>query len=174
MKKLLFILLFTIPFIGFGQGIESSPNNIIGKWKYNYIVDEIKVFEVHIYEFRKDNTFTFQLLDHSNYSKSIKSEIDGDIYKEYHGEWETTDTDIGIKISLTFDSESPSNEFGYGIYTIPDTTKILPPKWGGYSYNNFHFNSGIITLITDETFLLDLDRSGTRYKDNPLIFNKIK
>jgi hypothetical protein len=172
MKNILFILLFTIPFVGSGQGVESSPNNIIGKWKYNYIVDEIKVFTVYKYEFKKNNTFTLQLLDHSNYSRSITSEIDGDIYKEYHGEWETTDTDIGIKISLTFNSDNPSNEFGYGIYTIPDTTKILPST--GDSYNYFHFNSGIITLITDETFLLDLDKSGTPYKETPLIFNKIK
>lgn len=172
MKRILFILLLTISFVGLGQGVESSPNDIMGKWKYNYIVDEIKVFEVHIYEFKKDNTFTFQLLDHSNYSRSITSEIDGDVYKEYYGEWEITDTDIGIKISLTFNSEIPSNEFGYGIYTIPDTTKILPST--RYSYNYFHFNSGTIKLITDETFLLDLDKSGTPYKENPLIFNKIK
>ena len=171
MKKTILILLLTIPFLGFGQGIESSPNNIIGKWKYNYIVHERKVFEVHIYEFKKDNTFTFQLLDHSDYSRSIKSEIDGDVYEETDGKWFKKDTNTGIEISLTFNSDIPSSEFGYGIYSIPDTTKIIPNT--RYSYNYFHFNSGTISLLTDETFLLYLDKSGTGYKDNPLIFNKV-
>mgnify|MGYP006128708475 CR=1 FL=1 len=173
-KNVFKFIIITILFCGCVQSFESSSNDITGKWKYNYIDDERKVFEVHVYEFKKDHSFTLKILDHSDYSNSISSETSGEAFEEASGKWKKTDVSLGVKLDLTFGYDIPSSEFGYGVYTKPDTTKILPSTFGGHYYYYYHFSSGIITLITDETFLLDLDRSATKFKDNPIIFNKIK
>ena len=172
MRKLLFTLILNILINSSGQSFESCSNDIIGKWKYNYIDHNRKVFEVHVYEFKKDYSFTLKILDHSDYSNKISSETTGEVFKEASGKWKKTDVYLGIKLDLTFDYDVPSSEFGYGIYTKPDTTKFLPSTYGVH-HHYYHFSSGIITLITDETFLLDLDRSVTKFKGTPIIFNKI-
>ena len=177
MKNILLII-FLCPILLLGQNSESHENksvylhSICGVWKYNYIFEEIKVFETYLYEFNKDNSFSLKISDHTRNFDNIKSELDGEMYGYHKGIWSISESDSsGISLNLVFNSDPPSNEFGTGIYTVPDTSVILP--YNGYSYNNFHFSSGNISLITDKTFLLHLDRSGTPYKENPLTFTRI-